>query len=197
RDPMAAGTTSAAAISAETAATISAAAISAAGAMAAGAWGGGASGGGGFGGGGGFCPRGEGGGRGGRPRRGGAGAARGGRGAAPGAGARRGRGGGAPRVAAVPGEGRRHGRASRTGGVVPGERLGESRRVDGLLGEDVQQDKRGRYRHLRDHRSRAEPDRGRREGKQQRRAGQVGGGHDELAPCRGAMPAQPVDPAGQ
>ena len=115
----------------------------------------------------------------------------------PGRGSLRERGGGTPRVRDAPGEGRRHGRASRTSGVVPGERLGESRRVDGLLGEDVQQDKRGRYRHLRDHRSRGEPDRGRREGKQQRRARQVGGGHDELTPCRGAMPAQPVNPAGQ
>ena len=107
------------------------------------------------------------------------------------------RGGGTPCVRGAPGEGRRHGRASRTGGVVPGERLGERRRVNGLLGENVQQDKRGRYRHLRDHHSRAEPDRRRRDGKQQRRACQVGGSRDELAPCRGAMPAQPVDPAGQ
>src|SRR6185369_2414515 len=67
----------------------------------------------------------------------------------PGRGSLRERGGGTPRVRDVSGEERRYGRASRTGGVVPGERLGESRRMNGFLGENVQQDKRGRYRYLR------------------------------------------------
>ena len=69
--------------------------------------------------------------------------------------------------------------------------------MDGLLREDVQQGERGRYRRLRDCHSRAEPDGGRREGKQQRRARQVGGGDDELAARRGAVPSPPVEPAAE
>jgi hypothetical protein len=69
--------------------------------------------------------------------------------------------------------------------------------VDGLLGQNVQQDECERHRGLRDHHGGAEPDRGRREGKQQRRDRQVCGGDNELAARRGAVASQPVEPAGE
>src|SRR5580692_2864613 len=113
----------------------------------------------------------------------------------PGRGSQREGRGGAPRVGGAAGQGRRQGRARRTGGVAPGERLGEDGRGNGLFGEDVQQGEHGRYRRLRDYHRRAEPDGGRREGKQQRRARQVSGRDDELAARRGGVPSPAVEPA--